>query len=236
MIFKKVFAWLFLAALVFTSALGTTTVKADEYTSMIKAIYSSNITPQKGDVFKIVYKKVNDKKEQSFEIDASLISENYIGMNLPTGLYEVLSIEYKGNNEVIKREGYAIQKNFEAKLDGLGIKIYIGAAQRNIRLSFSDTTITESGVDYELTSNETQVAPTTNTETANEEIENTESVTTGQINQNVDKEELSVEHYDNIEKKNEKSGNSSLMKLIPIIIIGIGGGIAIFVMHKKGKI
>lgn len=213
-------------------------VRADNFTSKIKAAYSTNITPQKGDVFKITYKKKNEsnKSASSFEIDASNIVSNVQALNLPTGSYSILSIEYKGSNETIKKEGYAIEENFEAKENPLTIKIAIGSDMRDQMLAESLYVITESGTDYNTyNKNKTHQGATTHLETtATQEttsIVNNQQIAT-QDNSSVKQEELTAEIYNKPKKKNN---NTIIYKLIPILLLASGGSLAIFILHKKGK-
>lgn len=216
-------------------------VHADTVTSKIKATYSTNINPQTGDTFKITYKKKDESNENanSFNIDASTIVDNQQALKLPVGSYTILSIEYKGNNETIKKEGYAIEENFEAKDNPLTIMIAIGAEKRDEMLTQSLYVVTESGTNYNTYSdNKVNEGATAHSETTTIEETTTfinQQIATQNIS-NIDKEELTAEVYNKSPNKNNKGGlNLIIYKLLPILIIAIGGSLTIFILHKRGK-
>lgn len=74
--------------------------------------YSSDITPQEGDIFEITYRLKDGSNLAKITFDASIINNKKAEIPLPDGVYEIVMIEYKGKNSAIK--SYAIISKFNS--------------------------------------------------------------------------------------------------------------------------
>lgn len=209
--------------------------------------YSSNITPQSGDEFELVYMVQGGTDSATITLDASNYVEETGVFELPEAYYEITSITYKGNNPDIPKEGYGVRRDFvSSKEDGSYIYISIGKSA-NIALEqnyegalFVDPTnaINESLVQER----EEAVNADDDVYTEDPVTETTESVdmeVTGDVSAPVNHstEEVEVEHYSEDEKDDGASerNQSIIVKLGGIAIIALLGFGMIYMFHKMGR-
>lgn len=211
----------------------------------IEANYSSNITPQSGDEFELVYMLQGGTDTATITLDASNYAENTGVFELPEAYYEITSITYTGSNPAIPSEGYGVRRDFVSSQDG-GSYIYISIGRSaNIALQqnydgalFVDPTNAineqEAVTRDELAANESNTDEN-NTENAYNGGYESDTETSGPINRSTD--EVEVEHY----AEEDEDGNSSRLSSIIIKLSGVGillllGLGVIFLLYKKKKI
>lgn len=224
-------------------------------TVYIEAHYSSNITPQSGDEFELVYMLQGGTDSATISLDASNYVEDTGMFELPEANYEIISITYKGSNPEIPEEGYGVRRDFVSAQDG-GSYIYISigtsaniALERNYEGAlFVDPTnaINESEASSRATTYEDATDDGVNEISESSEIptevpvteeftENTESA--GPDNHST--EEVEVEHYGEPEVISTETGDridSILTKLVGVGVLFVVGLVIIFILHKAKKI
>lgn len=237
---NKFIVLLFSLILMFTYALN---IFADENENTngkanINVYYSDDVTPTAGDTFSLTIKTLD--KTVQLEIDASTLVENGGNVELPVGDYEVVSIEYKGNNEIIKTQKYGVTNLFSIK-NYADSNIYIGIG--NEKSDWLNSTYTSVLLVNQQTQDDNlpYVRETENVDIPDDnenEITETNNENNNVTNENhVNGDETpSIIHYEyNKENKKDKS-SPFLIKLIPMAFILIIGLIIIFIFHKRGKI
>lgn len=212
----------------------------------IEAHYSSNIVPQPGDEFELVYMAAGGTDTATITLDASNYVEDTGVFELPENAYEIISISYLGSNADIKVEGYGVRRDFVSnKDDGSFIYISIGKTA-NIALSQNyegalfvdpDNSINESKVE-ERNSELATAEPTEATETASKaETEAGLTESPEVVPNNTSTEEVVVEHYKDAEKTENGSPLMRIVKKLVVIIVlmlfvGLAGLIALKVTKK----
>lgn len=209
----------------------------------IEANYSSNIKPQSGDEFELVYMLQGGTDSATITLDASNYVENTGMFELPEAYYEITSITYKGSNPAIPSEGYGVRRDFVSSKDG-GSYIYLSIGQSaNIALEqnyegalFVDPTNAineQESVERESTTYEEVEGETTEYIPTEESIADTEESAPA----NRSTEEVEVEHYDEEDNIEPDSRLSSIfVKLAGVGVLAVLGLVVIFILRKRGKI
>lgn len=227
---KKIFTFILLVCCLYV----TNPVMAQDC-AYIKSTYSENITPNTGDNFEITYKAKSGKKTASFIIDASTITEGKTILNMPANDYEITKIKYVGNSEMIKKEGYAITSTFASSEEGDTITLGIGQVKAAEVSSMYMNSIYQPPLDYnnnEITTVYDRYAGESSAINETKTLaDSTQSTIQKQQSQKYGEEETPV-----IETYQSNRKRVALYKLIPILVLAIGGTLAIFIAHKKGKI
>ena len=113
----------------------------------VKARYSSDIEPEKGDQFIISYENSDSGESGTISLDASEADDVYIDFEIPIGSYEVTDVVYSGSNESIEEQGYGVEGAFRVRdeEDAAVLYLYIGStAVENLDRSYSDAVIKDS--------------------------------------------------------------------------------------------
>lgn len=219
--------------LIITLVLGVllccTNVKAEDC-AYIKASYSQSIAPASGDTFNITYKIENGSKEASFTIDASTITKGKATLNLPKNNYQITKIEYTGSNELIKKEGYAVASKFSSTENGSTIEIGIGAVKAY------EINMSRMNVIYKAPADNNG-----NTEYYTQKAESSSEFQTQAMSEEYTTLSPSTQQRTNDETPTIKvyktdNSHSILYRLIPILILAVGGSLAIFIAHKRGLV
>ena len=233
-------------------AINVNDVKADENGKCnINILYSSNISATENDNFKL---EIKGPTNIQMEIKANELKENPGAIQLPYGTYQVVSVTYVGQQNIIKNEGYGVSSEFTIR-DYSDADIYLAIGQeqseylvKNYSPVLMNSPFYETNGMVKNTSGDDSYVRGSESETASDQNDNNEAVTlpltdqsetvnTGEESQSKIKETPAVKHY----KQNDNTSNKSLlhsftMKLIPIGIIFVIGLIIIVIMYKKQKI
>ena len=211
----------------------------------IEANYSSNITPQSGDEFELIYMVQGGTDSATITLDASNYVDDTGMFELPEAYYEITAISYKGSNPSIVNEGYGVRRDFVSSQDG-GSYIYISIGQSaNIALEQNYEGALFVDPANAINENEAEIreevtSETTDTEEVYSSEEQTSEVTEETLAPtNYSTEEVEVEHYDENEEvsDNKNSGmNGMIVKLVGVGFIAIIGFAIIFILHKMGKV
>ena len=113
----------------------------------VKARYSSDVEPEKGDQFTISYQNSDTGESGTINLDASEADDVYIDFEIPIGSYEVTDLVYSGSNENIEEQGYGVEGAFRVRdeKDAAVLYLYIGStAVENLDRSYSDAVIKDS--------------------------------------------------------------------------------------------
>lgn len=113
----------------------------------VKARYSSDVEPEKGDQFTISYQNSDTGESGTINLDASEADDVYVDFEIPIGSYEVTDLVYSGSNENIEEQGYGVEGAFRVRdeKDAAVLYLYIGStAVENLDRSYSDAVIKDS--------------------------------------------------------------------------------------------
>lgn len=79
----------------------------------ISVEYSDDIKPAEGDQFIITYAPEDDlAKTSSITVNAYAYEGDIMRAEVPLGTYQILNVEYQGNNDEIIKQGYAVTRGF----------------------------------------------------------------------------------------------------------------------------
>ncbi len=210
----------------------------------ITAIYSDSITPQGGDEFSII---LTDDKGNTTEctFQAYEHQEKAQFIELDPGNYSVYGITYNGESEKLIAEGFTMPYEFTIyELEHLDVSLAIG---RETGTDLASTYVnTYSIIDGETTDWIEYYSPRNNPESADEELssdsDSAEEGRTGESTVPEDTEGSKEKESSEEEEKQEQAKpvtvkkTNLFMKNLPIIVIMGITAIAVFVLHKKGKI
>ena len=204
----------------------------------IKSTYSKNVSPQKDDKFVIKYKKKDGNQTAQIELDASTIISNPGTMKLPVADYEIIDIEYTGNNEEIVKEGYAITSDFSVHNDSSAyIYMSIGSEtcdvliKEHMNVIVKDDRHERNGVLKETQENTEELQTTSSDKTTDMRENATDQNITEYKSLN---SKPKVVHYNH--PKSQQDLTNVGTKLIPLCILFVLGLLTIFILHKKKKI
>lgn len=200
----------------------------------IQVAYSSDIAPQQNDNFCIYYRNAGSAESASITFDASTLSGNIGKLDLPAGDYEITDIEYQGSNNIIYKQGYAINKTFSVgetpeaysefilaigyetgsglieQNDGDYIAIQNGYSVNRLEAAEAVSVEGEEDTSTELTDNQTNVSTENTAEETNEQNKK-------------------------LDTSNVYQG-SVLGRLIPLVICAIIGVSIMIYWRKQGKL
>ena len=200
----------------------------------IEVTYSKGITPQESDDFVISYQKNDDK--QQIQINTSAKEQSTIF--LEEGTYEIMDIEYKGDNEQIKEQGYVVSESFQAQPGkeaydqiriGIGTEAGAAVIEKEAvvsKLEERKPIANSSNKKGEDSSNKDESTVEDMTENKNSSKELTASVDKSEENQN-NKDTENVQQSVKIDP---------IKKGIPLLILMVGTFGVVWCFHKKGKI
>ena len=209
---------------------------AQEISSKVKieVEYSEGIIPQNSDEFIIFYK--GNGNEKKIELNASHLLKEQNTIFLEEGEYEITDIEYKGENEKIKEQGYVVSDSFQA-LQGKEAydQIYIGIG------SEAGSTIMEKETVVSKLAQKSPIKTDSGKKEMKEEAPERSTEETKETSKNIDKK---TTQKDMVEKESAKvsSSKSTAIKLspikkgIPLLILMIATFGTVWYFHKKGKI
>lgn len=210
----------------------------------ITAVYSDSITPQGGDEFSII---LTDDEGNTTEctFQAYEHQEEAQFIELVPGNYSVYGITYNGKSEKLIAEGFTMPYEFTIyELEHLDVSLAIG---RETGTDLASTYVnTYSVIDGETTDWIEYYSPRNNPESMEEEIpSDSNSVEEGKTGESAVPEDAEgskeKETYEEDEKQEQAKPvtvkkTNLFMKNLPIIIIMGITAIAVFILHKKGKI
>lgn len=212
----------------------------------ITAVYSDSITPQGGDEFSII---LTDDEGNTTEctFQAYEHQEEAQFIELDPGNYSVYGITYNGNSEKLIAEGFTMPYGFTIyELEHLDVSLAIG---RETGTDLASTYVnTYSVIDGETTDWIEYYSPRNNPESMDEETSSdSNSVKEGETGESIvsedtespkEKETSEAEEDEEQEKAKPVTVKKAnlFMKNLPIIIIMGITAIAVFILHKKGKI
>jgi hypothetical protein len=231
-----------------------TTEEEQSSTARIKATYASSITPAEGDVFVMTYRVAGGEETAEISVDASIISDATGYIELPAANYEILSIDYQGQNSDIIMSGYACVGDFVADTDG-GTFIYIGvgnSAAQSIANEYYNAVITQPwntvSTDEGYIKSLGEKAEEADGESGEPEgEEEIESITpdvvveeTLPVESPADEEETPAIIYEKTEEQETTQSSSRWknigIRLCVLVVVFVIGMVVIFVLHKMGKI
>ena len=236
-------------------------------TISVKIRYDNDIIPQEGDEFVILYCIEGDESNTAeITLDASQIYEDGGQIQVPYNTYSILDINYRGANERVPLQGYAVSKGFHCDkgVDG-SITIAIGDGpvsrfEKDFGLGgvrVKDGNHNEWGEPYREYEEEVlagqEVLPITMEEFNENQANKNENTAEPVASENesepdviiTDHGDAKIEDYrQDDEDKKEKTDEEkkadkrrdALSKLGVILVFAIIGSITILVLHKKGKI
>lgn len=210
----------------------------------ITAVYSDSITPQGGDEFSVT---LTDDEGNTTEctFQAYEHQEEAQFIELDPGNYSVYSITYNGKSEKLITEGFTMPYEFTIyELEHLDVSLAIG---RETGTDLASTYVnTYSVIDGETTDWIEYYSPRNNPESMDEEIpSDSNSVEEGKTGESAVPEYTEGSKEKETSEEDEKQEQTKtvtvkktnlFMKNLPIIIIMGITAIAVFILHKKGKI
>ena len=210
----------------------------------ITAIYSDSITPQGGDEFSIILADdEGNTTECTFQAYEHQEEAQFI--ELAPGNYSVYGITYNGKSEKLIAEGFTMPYEFTiCELEHLDVSLAIG---RETGTDLASTYVnTYSVIDGETTDWIEYYSPRNNPESMDEEIpSDSNSVEEGKTGESAVPEDTEGSKEKGTSEEDEKQEQAKpvtvkktnlFMKNLPIIIIMGITAIAVFILHKKGKI
>ena len=210
----------------------------------ITAIYSDSITPQGGDEFSIILADdEGNTTECTFQAYEHQEEAQFI--ELAPGNYSVYGITYNGKSEKLIAEGFTMPYKFTIyELEHLDVSLAIG---RETGTDLASTYVnTYSVIDGETTDWIEYYSPRNNPESMDEEIpSDSNSVEEGKTGESAVPEDTEGSKEKGTSEEDEKQEQAKpvtvkktnlFMKNLPIIIIMGITAIAVFILHKKGKI
>lgn len=210
----------------------------------ITAIYSDSITPQGGDEFSIILADdEGNTTECTFQAYEHQEEAQFI--ELAPGNYSVYGITYNGKSEKLIAEGFTMPYEFTIyELEHLDVSLAIG---RETGTDLASTYVnTYSVIDGETTDWIEYYSPRNNPESMDEEIpSDSNSVKEGKTGESAVPEDTEGSKEKGTSEEDEKQEQAKpvtvkktnlFMKNLPIIIIMGITAIAVFILHKKGKI
>lgn len=218
---------------------------ADENTyTDIQTTYSSDISPQEGDTFVFTYKNLGTNATDSFKLDVSKTIDKTAKLDIESGDYMLMNVEYIGHNENIDKEGYVVTSYFSIG-PTIVDSIYLGIGQQAgkvIEEERNDTISMRYGLSIpSITDKEQERLSEEIPEYKSEVEKNSEDVKDlEEINKSEDQEDPSEENEDHDEtdekhqkKDNQRKKSSSMPKLILIAVIILASIISVFTLAKK---
>lgn len=230
--------------------------KTEEGVLGITAVYSDSITPQGGDEFSIILADdEGNTTECIFQAYEHQKEAQFI--ELDPGNYSVYGLTYNGESEKLISEGFIMPYEFTIyELEHLDVSLAIGKEEGT---DLASTYVnTYSVIDGETTDWIEYYSPRNNPESIDEEIPTaSDSVEEGKTGESVvpedteglketshvkegSKEKETLEAEVDEEQEHAKPATvkktNLFMKNLPIVIIMGITAIAVFILHKKGKI
>lgn len=215
-----------LAALTCFSCLYSTPVQAEEveYAAVyprviLKLDMDEGLELLEDDIFEISFVEQTSKSEKTVDINASLISDSDVTIDVEPGVYSVNSIEYMGENTLV--DSYAISNSFTVTDNQDGeLQLIIGSHSTS-SLPKEEYLVIEAGDEY--------------TELGSEDEGPQEEPVSENTDDKEDKEDLEDDKETEENDDQEESSHSSLWKGVPLLIAAVIMFIVIFIMNKKGK-
>lgn len=228
----------------------------EQHPVQIMSEYSANIKPNTNDIFTIEYKYINGTQTAAMQLDASTVCNHAGTINMPSGEYKIVSIQYQGTSQAIKDEGYAVSSKFSTKNATGYIYLKIGQDKVQSFVNTYEDVLTVAGTAPQTTvadGNATGTVPnesgmTTSAESISPSMAvpdtsggtdtSAESVSTGTESvQQVEAESPAIEHYDeDSNHSNQPTWRSAIIKIAIVSVIFLIGMAVLFIFHKKGKI
>lgn len=120
--------WLGVIALLFCFTLAPLVAKAEGTGTLeIRFWYSGDIYQEEGDSFSLTFQS---ESGNSRTIIASVSATESLSMEIGAGLYTVTGLSYLGSNEMIKEQGYGVERSVSVPEGNTGIfHLYIGESQ-----------------------------------------------------------------------------------------------------------
>lgn len=195
--------------------------------------YSQGISMAEDDQFTLTYEAKGQTGDAKISVRPSSLGKNYGLINLPAGSYLITKIEYSGNSSDIKSQGYACVSSFSVSGNGgANIEIAVGTAETKKLIKAHPDGISVEGKvqDAEAQESDTQdsAADTPDQEKQSDTSSNESSKEKTETKKKVKRKYSGTGGI-------QKVAVSSLISLVPLVFIFIGGLAFMFSMHKKGK-
>lgn len=214
----------------------------------ITACYSDSVTPVESDIFSVTFTG-SEGDEVNVDISAAEYADVTQNIEVEPDNYTVKSIVYKGENDIVISEGYAMNNNFSI-MEGeyADVTLAIGNKECKILNSIYESTIsyknneivngkeaymTETGGDEPVKKATAETERTHPEESESASPEETRS-TNGDENPSALEKEAKV-IYEEPEEKSE-SASSLILRAVPLLCLAGIAALIVFILHKKGKV
>lgn len=235
------------AALLMTMPVAATEVETGGDVS-INILYSSDLSPEKGDGFMLTLVK-NGGDSETLDIDAYEYADHAYSTTMEPGTYVISDVNYTGDNERIIEEGYVCNLIFTVREGRYAeINIAVGEDTCNSIVDLYGNVVAkvngESVGDwYAVKSTGNPEEDTIHGNGLKEQIsaendwkpEETDIPADSTPDTDIDDSQEKPEPIYYEDTESEKTGNPAFLA-IPILLLAAIAGIVIFVLHRKGKI
>lgn len=188
----------------------------------------------KDDRIKVTVMNNSIQKEEVVEFSAKEALD-YTPVNLPEGHYSVRGVEYLGDNATLQNEEIAITSNFAADVDYDLVYMAVGDVSRESLIQeYYDVFLVESDGKMKIAGKENSE------EYLNEAQRRIQADLEDGINPKKDYRNQDVTGTKDVEERSEEKTeeqtskkSSRLWGLLPITIVGVIGGVILYVLRKK---
>lgn len=188
----------------------------------------------KDDRIKVTVMNNSIQKEEVVEFSAKEALD-YAPVDLPEGHYSVRGVEYLGDNATLQNEEIAITSNFAADIDYDLVYMAVGDVSRESLIQeYYDVFLVESDGKMKIAGKENSE------EYLNEAQRRIQADLEDGINPKKDYRNQDVTGTKDVEERSEEKTeeqtskkSSRLWGLLPITIVGVIGGVILYVLRKK---
>ncbi len=213
----------------------------------ITACYSDSVTPDEGDIFSVTF--TGSAGEVNVDFNAAEYADVTQNIEVEPDNYTVKSIVYKGANDAVVTEGYAMNNNFSI-MEGeyADVTLAIGNEECKLLNSIYESTIsyknsevvngkeafmTEAGEDDPVKDATPNPERTQTEESESEAPEATGDTTEDDKPSALEKEAKVI--YEEPDEESE-STSSLILRAVPLLCLAGVAALIVFILHKKGKI
>lgn len=213
----------------------------------ITACYSDSVTPDEGDIFSVTF--TGSAGEVNVDFNAAEYADVTQNIEVEPDNYTVKSIVYKGANDAVVTEGYAMNNNFSI-MEGeyADVTLAIGNEECKLLNSIYESTISYKNLEVvngkeafmtEAGEDDPVKDATPNPErTQTEESESEAPEATGDTTEDDKPSALEKEAKVIYEEPDEESESTSslILRAVPLLCLAGVAALIVFILHKKGKI
>ena len=213
----------------------------------ITACYSDSVTPDEGDIFSVTF--TGSAGEVNVDFNAAEYADVTQNIEVEPDNYTVKSIVYKGENDAVVTEGYAMNNNFSI-MEGeyADVTLAIGNEECKLLNSIYESTISYKNLEVvngkeafmtEAGEDDPVKDATPNPErTQTEESESEAPEATGDTTEDDKPSALEKEAKVIYEEPDEESESTSslILRAVPLLCLAGVAALIVFILHKKGKI